>query len=95
MSEMTEAAVKRSRKSKMKKRSAAWDGLKEEIARELGLWDKVQAAGWSGLSAAESGRIGGEFAKRKKAVIAEILAEQGENTAEKESISDEEISGCE
>lgn len=33
--------------------------LKEEAARALGLWDKVRAHGWSGLTAAESGRIGG------------------------------------
>ena len=91
----TEAAVKRSRKSKMKKRSEAWDGLKEEIARELGLWDKVQREGWSGLSAAESGRIGGEFAKKKKAVIAEILAEQSADLTETDAISGTDISGCE
>ena len=88
-------AVKRSRKSKMKKRSPAWDGLKEEIAKELGLWDKVQQNGWSGLSAAESGRLGGEFAKRKKAVIAEILAEQEQNMADQGVISATDTSGCE
>jgi len=99
MESMTDnAAVKRSRKSKMKKRSEAWDSLKQEIACELGLWDKVQQYGWSGLSAVESGRIGGEFAKRKKAVIAEILAEQAENNAQEEhlgAISGSDISGCE
>ncbi len=61
---MTE--VKRSRKSRMKKRPEDWENLKQEIAKELGLWDKVRAEGWSGLSAAESGRLGGVFSKRKR-----------------------------
>lgn len=33
--------------------------LKEAIARELGLWEKVQERGWGSLSAAETGRLGG------------------------------------
>jgi small acid-soluble spore protein F (minor alpha/beta-type SASP) len=33
--------------------------LKVEGARALGLWEKVQTVGWGGLSAAESGRVGG------------------------------------
>ncbi|MCL5115775.1 MAG: alpha/beta-type small acid-soluble spore protein [Firmicutes bacterium] len=33
--------------------------LKVEAARALGLWEKVEAEGWGGLTAAESGRIGG------------------------------------
>lgn len=32
---------------------------KYEIAKELGLLDKVRAVGWAGLSAKETGRIGG------------------------------------
>ena len=40
--------------------------LKYEIARELGLFEKVQAVGWKGLSSRETGRIGGIFATRKK-----------------------------
>lgn len=40
--------------------------LKYEIARELGLTDKLQRVGWAGLSAAESGRVGGIFGARKK-----------------------------
>ena len=32
---------------------------KYEIARELGLLDRVKAVGWAGLSAKETGRIGG------------------------------------
>lgn len=60
-----QADIKRSRKSKMKKRPEDWERLKQEIAAELGLSDKVRQDGWSGLSAEESGRLGGVFAKRK------------------------------
>lgn len=40
--------------------------MKYEIAEELGLTDKVNKEGWGGLSAEETGRIGGLMAKRKK-----------------------------
>ncbi len=40
--------------------------LKYEIAEELGLLEKLKLVGWAGLSAAESGRIGGMIAARKK-----------------------------
>ena len=71
--------VKRSRKSRMKKRPDDWEELKQEIAKELGLWDKVKVDGWAGLSAVDSGRLGGIFSARKK-----MLEEQGiaENTDE-------------
>ena len=40
--------------------------LKYEIAQELGLDDKVDKEGWGGLTAEETGRIGGLMTKRKK-----------------------------
>jgi hypothetical protein len=40
--------------------------IKYEIAGELGLRDKVDKYGWSGLTAEETGRIGGIMTKRKK-----------------------------
>lgn len=40
--------------------------IKYEIAGELGLSDKVDMLGWSGLTAEETGRIGGIMTKRKK-----------------------------
>lgn len=40
--------------------------LKLLIVGELGLLDKVKADGWGGLSAAESGRVGGLMAKRMR-----------------------------
>ncbi len=61
-----EETVKRSRKSKMKKTAADMEALKWEIAGELGLREKVRAEGWAALTAAESGRLGGILAGRKK-----------------------------
>ncbi|MBR6808979.1 MAG: hypothetical protein IKM64_01755 [Clostridia bacterium] len=40
--------------------------LKYQIARELGLMDKLLDVGWAGLSTAESGRIGGLVGARKQ-----------------------------
>ena len=39
---------------------------KYEIARELGLLDRVREVGWAGLTAKETGRIGGLVGKRGK-----------------------------
>lgn len=44
--------------------------VKYEIAKELGLFDRVMTEGWGSLSAKETGRIGGILAKRRKAVQA-------------------------
>ncbi len=54
----------RSRKSKIKRRTAGWEAAKDEIAKELGLWDKVQSEGWASLTAEESGRLGGVLSGR-------------------------------
>lgn len=40
--------------------------LKFEITQELGLLDKVEALGWKGLTARETGRIGGRMNQKKK-----------------------------
>lgn len=44
------------------------ENLKYEIANELGLSDKVDIYGWGGLTAEETGRIGGIMTKRKRAL---------------------------
>jgi hypothetical protein len=41
--------------------------MKYEIARELGILDKVLTDGWKSLSAKETGRIGGLMTRKKKA----------------------------
>jgi len=40
--------------------------LKLEIAKELGLLEKIEAGGWKSLSAKETGRIGGLLSRKKK-----------------------------
>lgn len=40
--------------------------MKFEIAKELGLIDKIKENGWKSLTAKESGKIGGIITKRKK-----------------------------
>lgn len=42
--------------------------MKWEIAKELGVYDKVLTGGWKSLSAKESGRIGGILSSRRKHV---------------------------
>jgi hypothetical protein len=45
--------------------------LKYEIAKELGLYDKVKELGWKSLTAKETGRIGGIITKKRKLMNAE------------------------
>ena len=45
---------------------AVRDRLKLEIAEEIGLLHKIKTKGWTSLSAAEAGRIGGILGKRLK-----------------------------
>ncbi|HZX21526.1 MAG TPA: small, acid-soluble spore protein, alpha/beta type [Clostridia bacterium] len=40
--------------------------MKYEIAEELGLIDKLKRLGWGGLTAKETGRIGGIMTAKKK-----------------------------
>ena len=49
-----------------KKKKTPEEKMKYEIARELGLAEKVQKCGWGGLTASETGRIGGIITTRKK-----------------------------
>jgi small acid-soluble spore protein F (minor alpha/beta-type SASP) len=53
-------------KPKKKKELKPEDIMKYEIAKELGLGDKLSAVGWGGLTAEETGRIGGIITRRKK-----------------------------
>ncbi len=52
--------------------------LKYEIAKELGLYDKVIANGWRSLTAKESGRIGGIMTRRKKSYGKDVVSGEGE-----------------
>ncbi len=42
------------------------DFMKMEIAKEIGLIDKIEEIGWGGLTAKESGRIGGIMTAKKR-----------------------------
>lgn len=69
---MTNKKLKKIIKSKIKlnkeltNEEIARESLKYEIAEELGLKDKLEELGWGGLSASETGRIGGLMTKRKQ-----------------------------
>lgn len=51
---------------KKKKEPTPEDIMKMEIAEELGLMEKVAEFGWGGLTAKETGRIGGMMTAKKK-----------------------------
>ncbi|MFS8639755.1 MAG: alpha/beta-type small acid-soluble spore protein [Symbiobacteriaceae bacterium] len=53
-------------KQKKPKELTPLDRLKLEIAKELGLAEKIASAGWAELTAAESGRLGGVLNRRLK-----------------------------
>jgi hypothetical protein len=59
-------------KPKKKKELRPEDIMKYEIANELGLGEKLLQVGWGGLTAEETGRIGGIITRRKKAIIEQI-----------------------
>ncbi|HNZ83440.1 MAG TPA: small, acid-soluble spore protein, alpha/beta type [Sedimentibacter sp.] len=60
------AEKKNKEKKTRKKEPTPNDIMKLEIAEELGLTDKVQKLGWGGLTAKETGRIGGLMTAKKK-----------------------------
>lgn len=51
---------------KKKKELTPNDIMKLEIAKEMGLMDKVEQMGWGGLTAKETGRIGGLMTAKKR-----------------------------
>ncbi len=59
-------ANKIEKKNRKKKEPTPNDIMKMEIAEELGLLDKVEELGWGGLTAKETGRIGGIMTAKKR-----------------------------
>lgn len=57
---------KKKTNKKRKRKETLEDKLKYEIAAELGLMDKIEKVGWGGLTAKESGKIGGLITVRKR-----------------------------
>ncbi len=45
------------------------DAMKYEIANELGLGEKLSRVGWGGLTAEETGRIGGLITRKKRSLL--------------------------
>ncbi len=67
---------KNSTKNKKKKIETIEDKWKYEIAEQLGLKDKVEKLGWGGLTAKETGRIGGLITVRKRKLRQEKKVEE-------------------
>lgn len=65
------------KKEKKKKVETPQDRLKMEVASELGLAEKVKKLGWGGLTAAESGRLGGIMTRRLKKLRQETTKTEG------------------
>ncbi|HYE84060.1 MAG TPA: small, acid-soluble spore protein, alpha/beta type [Clostridia bacterium] len=53
------------------------DAMKYEIANELGLGEKLSQVGWGGLTAEETGRIGGLITRKKRHLSPKSTATQG------------------
>jgi len=66
-SKTARAKGKNLKKKKKKKILTPVDKFKIEVAKELGLWDKVKHVGWAGLSAAETGQVGGYMTRKMRA----------------------------
>lgn len=64
---------------KKKKNVTPEDIMKYEIANELGLLDKLKEVGWGGLTAKETGRIGGLITVRKKEKLKVMKDKQADN----------------
>ena len=56
--------------------------IKYEIAKELGVFDKVMTSGWKSLTAKETGKIGGILASRRKKQKNDIESNHKKNQAE-------------
>ena len=59
-----EEVMDMAKNKKKDKQPTLEDLLKYEIATDLGLSEKVDREGWGGLTAEETGKIGGMVAKR-------------------------------
>ncbi|HWQ29527.1 MAG TPA: small, acid-soluble spore protein, alpha/beta type [Negativicutes bacterium] len=53
------------------------DAMKYEIANELGLGEKLSQVGWGGLTAEETGRIGGLITRKKRSIQADNAGNRG------------------
>ncbi len=59
-------------RAKKPKKVSPLDPLKMEIARELGLIEKVKKGGWGNLTSRESGQLGGLMTRRIRGAKAAV-----------------------
>ncbi len=66
-------------KKDLRKKDGTYYGMKMRAAAELGLLDEVRKRGWAGLSAADTGRVGGYMSRaiREKASLADKSSSEG------------------
>ncbi|QQE79397.1 small, acid-soluble spore protein, alpha/beta type [Alicyclobacillus sp. SO9] len=57
-----------------RRRGTMSDGLKMELAKELGFYDKVQTDGWGGITTRDAGNM----VKRAIEIAEQSLAEQSQ-----------------
>ena len=62
----------------------AMDAFKMEIAKELGLDQKIREVGWEGLTTREVGSIGGNMTKRMVLAGEKTLRDQFKHTSSDE-----------
>lgn len=78
--------MKKKKKKKIDLKSIKPEEMtKYEIAKELGLIDRVVENGWGSLTAKETGKIGGIMTKRKNLAKKEVFES---NDKEKENVND-------
>ena len=58
---------KKELKEEIKRIKAEKEKLKLEMAKDLGLFEKVKKYGWKSLTSKESGRIGGKISAKIRA----------------------------
>lgn len=84
--------IKKSVKRKKKKKPLTIiDKFKIEVAKELGLWEKVKKVGWAGLSAAETGQIGGYMTRKMREKRLNNLTEYEEKRARRKRPASSQI----
>ncbi len=65
-------------------RDRAMNQLKNDLAKEMGLWHLVQTEGWGALTAKDCGRIGGKMATKLSPNILRKIAQKAECRVSKE-----------
>ncbi|NLA57918.1 MAG: small, acid-soluble spore protein, alpha/beta type [Firmicutes bacterium] len=54
------------------------DQLKQDLIKEMGLWEQIETQGWGALPAKDCGRIGGKMSTRLSPNILRKIADSKE-----------------